>query len=186
MPQLDIRKFDWSIVKWQSFWDKYQALIDVDIPAVTKFSYLSSVLEGEARQVIQGLSITASNYGIACELLQQRYGRPERILFTHIQALLSLQVYTAKSGATAASHVSSLWQLQDTLLSHVRSLETLGVKGETYGLFLTPVILSRLPQDIRLEWVREREGKEADLQFLLNFLRKEIQRRERSEVRSIL
>ncbi len=64
--------FDGSIVNWQSFCDKYQALIrDVDIPAVTKFSYLSSFLEGEARQVIQGLSITASNYGIACELLQQ-------------------------------------------------------------------------------------------------------------------
>ncbi len=70
----------------------------------------------------------------------------------------------------------------DSFWTTMSFLGSLCVKGETYGLFLTPVILSRLPQDIRLEWALEGEGKEADLQFLLDFLRKEIQHRERSEV----
>ncbi len=80
-------------------------LIDVDIPAVTKFTYLTFVLHGEAWQVIQGWSITEKNYGIACELLQQRYCCPERIIFSHIHALLSLHV----------SEVLLLHQLQDTM-----------------------------------------------------------------------
>ena len=180
LPQLDLPKFDGALVHWQTFWDKFKALIgETELSPVTKFSYLASLLEGEAKQVIQGLSVTGRNYEVACELLEQRYGRPERIVFAHIQALLSLQSAPAVQKGT--SRVVSLWQLQDTLLSHVRSLEALGIKGETYGLFLTPVILSKLPSDIRLEWAREGEGKEADLQFLLDFLRKEIQRRERSE-----
>ena len=46
---------------------------------------------------------------------------------------------------------------------------------------LTPVILSRLTQEIRLEWSRESSGHEGDLKFLLTFLQKEVQLHERSE-----
>ena len=43
------------------------------------------------------------------------------------------------------------------------SLETLQVSGEQYGVILTPLILSRLSQDIHLEWAEEGEGHESDL-----------------------
>ena len=72
-------------------------------------------------------------------------------------------------------------KLYDLLQTHVRCLETLGVSGDTYGVILTPLVLSRIPPDIRLEWAREGEGKESDLAFLLEFLYKEIKRRERSQ-----
>ena len=58
----------------------------------------------------------------------------------------------------------------------------MGITGEQYGAILTPMILLRLPQDIRFEWSRDGEGHESDLDFLLKFLSKEIQRRERSHV----
>ena len=38
-----------------------------------------------------------------------------------------------------------------------------------------------MPEEIRLEWSRESEGKEADLDHLMEFLEKEIHRRERSQ-----
>ena len=63
-----------------------------------------------------------------------------------------------------------LCKLQDELLAHVRSLEALGVTGEQSGVILTPLILSRLPQDVRLEWAREGQGRESDLDWLLMFL----------------
>ena len=53
--------------------------------------------------------------------------------------------------------------------------------GDQYGVILTPLILSRLPQDVRLEWAREGEGRESDLDWLLTFLASEINRRERSQ-----
>lgn len=43
------------------------------------------------------------------------------------------------------------------------------------------MLLSRLPTDIRMEWAREGEGKESDLTWLLAFLKREIERRERAE-----
>ena len=64
-------------------------------------------------------------------------------------------------------------------MTHIRSLKAQGVKGDT-GLMLTAIILLTLPADMRLEWARE-ENKEGDLDSLLNFLKTEVERRERSE-----
>ena len=57
----------------------------------------------------------------------------------------------------------------------------IGVGGDTYGVVLTPLLLHRLPHDIRLEWARVGEGKEGDLSILLDFIYAEIRRRERSQ-----
>ena len=131
------------------------------------------MLTGEALASINGLTVTDDSYPVAKEILTKRYGRKERIIFSHIQTLLSLQVDCRKS--------NGLWSLYDSLQSHVRCLESLGVSGDTYGVILNPLILSRLPQEIRMEWARGGEGRESDLAFLLDFLFREIKRRERSE-----
>ena len=178
-PKLELPKFSGDIIEWQSFWDRFVALVDEnDMPNISKFCYLQSLLEGEAKSVIQGLSQTSDNYPVACKMLKARFGRSERIIFAHIQALLNISLPVKTSNS---KYVSSLWKLQVDLLTHVRSLETLGVSGDQYGVFMTPVILSRLPQDIRLKWSREGSGHENDLARLLTFLQKEIERRGRSE-----
>ena len=95
-------------------------------------------------------------------------------IYSHVTELLNLHVGPKNS-------VAALWKLQDSLLTHVRSLEALEVTGEQYGVILTPLILSRLPHDIRMEWARDGESHESDLEYLLTFLDKEIKRRERSQ-----
>ena len=174
LPKLELPKFSGNYLEFTSFFDKFLAVVDgSELPAVTKFTYLQSLLTGEALASINGLTVTDDSYPVAKEILTKRYGRKERIIFSHIQTLLSLQVDCRKS--------NGLWSLYDSLQSHVRCLESLGVSGDTYGVILTPLILSRLPQEIRMEWVREGEGRESDLAFLLDFLFREIKRRERSE-----
>ncbi|KAJ8042348.1 hypothetical protein HOLleu_13378 [Holothuria leucospilota] len=176
LPKLELPKFSGKVIDWQPFWDQFKAVVDnSELPTVNKFSYLQALLEGDAKTCIQGLAPTAKHYDIACNLLKERYGRPEKIIFAHIQGLLSLASPSTKGRAP----LSMLWKMQDELLSHIRSLETLGISGEKYGLFLTPVILSRLPQEIRMEWAREGEGKESDLGFLLEFLKKNLNNRPR-------
>ena len=176
LPKLSLPKFSGDVLQWQSFWDQFTAVVDSsDIPDISKFSYLRSLLEGEAKQSIQGLSLTSQHYQSARQILTDRFGRKERIIFTHIQTLLNMPVMNKCS-------VSNLWKLNDDLQAHTRSLEALGICGTQYGVILTPLILSRLPQDVRLEWSREGEGHESDLSYLLKFLEKEILRRERSQV----
>ncbi len=176
LPKLELPSFSGNVVEWQSFWDQFIAVIDEsDLPDINKFTYLQSLLVDEAKAAIQGLSLTASNYKIACDILKERFGRKERIIFQHIQDLLNIAVPSEQCSVT------TLWNLCDDLKAHVRSLESLEVNGDQYGVVLTPLILSRLPHDIRLEWAREGQGHESDLEWLLKFLEKEIQRRERSQ-----
>ena len=175
LPTLELPKFGGEVTEWQTFWDKFTATVDAtELPEVTKFTYLQSLLVGEAQKAIQGLTLTSAHYGVACKLLEERFGRPEKIIFSHIQGLLTLTV------EAAGSSLARLRTIQDQILVHVRSLDALDIKGATYGVFLTPLILSRLPTDVRMEWAREGGGKESDLPYLLDFLKKEIERRERA------
>lgn len=171
LPKLEIPSFHGDILQWQSFYDQFVAAVhNQNISPVTKFSYLRSCLRGEALACINGLSLTESNYVLALDVLQKRFGRKEKIIFTHIQSLLNLKVD------------DNLWSLYDTLQIHIRQLESLGVDGGSYGVILTPMILSKIPAALRMEWARLGEGKESDLSFLLNFLYDEINRRERAHM----
>ena len=55
------------------------------MPGISKFTYLLSLLWDEAKVCVQGLALTSVYYVIACNLLKERYGRPERIIFHHVQ-----------------------------------------------------------------------------------------------------
>lgn len=176
LPRLSLPRFGGNPIEWTTFWERFTAAVDeTDLPKVTKFTYLQSLLDGEASSCIRGLAVTAAHYDDACELLKKRFGRTERIIFSHLQALLTVSVPEGKLKA------GTLRQLYDELQGHVRSLEALKVDGTTYGVVLTPLLVSRLPTSIRLEWSRDAEGHESDLQWLLNFLKQEIERRERCD-----
>ena len=197
LPKLSLPKFSGEVQDWLPFWEQFEAIIDnrEDLPVVTKFSYLRETLVGDAKRAIAGLSLTGVNYKTACDILKERFGRTNKIIFAHVQALLGVAVPDRPS-------VEALWILYSDLQSHIRSLDSLGITGQQYGVILTPLILSRLPAPLRLEWAREgeraetaRQAKvktewsddvqliswEADLDFLMTFLKREIQRRETSQ-----
>ena len=93
LPKLTLPKFSGDVLEWQSFWDQFKVNVhDSDLPVVSKFSYLLSLLQGEAKQAVQGLCMTSDHYKTACKILEDRYGRTERIIFTHIQKLLNITI----------------------------------------------------------------------------------------------
>ncbi|XP_043213202.1 uncharacterized protein LOC122377334, partial [Amphibalanus amphitrite] len=178
LPKLDLPSFDGDVLKWLNFWECFQAAVGdkEELADITKLAYLRSLLRGEAAQCIAGLPLTGANFATASKLLQDRYGRTDLIIFKHVQGLLNMD--------RATEDVSSLQKLQDELQVHVRSLESLGVKGDNYGVILTPLLLSRLPKDICLAWARDSVGKEGDLVFLLEVLKAEVNSRVKSGVYS--
>lgn len=171
LPKLTLPTFSGDLITWQSFYDSFISIIDLrkDLSDIDKFQYLLSSLKDEAKQCLQGLPLTSANYSVAKELLEGRFGRKEKIVQQHIQCLLNV------------SNRKGLWKLYDEIQVHVRSLASLGVKGDNYGLVLAPIILHQLPSDIRLEWARRCEGKEGDITALLDLLYAEIQYRESSK-----
>ena len=131
LPQLELPKFNDSHTQWQSFWDKFTANVHIsEWPPINKFTYLQSFLKGEALSAINGLALTEANYETARGLLQQRFGRKLREVFSHIQELLNLSV----SGKTTVD----FWVVYDELQMHIRGLETLNITGAEYGVILIP------------------------------------------------
>ncbi|XP_066967891.1 uncharacterized protein [Macrobrachium rosenbergii] len=168
--------------------------LEADIDETNRFHMSARQVRSEAAKRLKGVSTEADNASFSSkdksEVKLPRLELPkysgdltewqsfwERLVALADQSLLNVSFGPRSKGA----YVESLWKLQDQLLRHVRSLEALGISGDQYGVVLTPVILSRIPLDMRLEWSRESAGHESDLEWLLKFLQKEIQRHERSE-----
>ena len=63
------------------------------------------------------------------------------VVNAHMQALLNLP--------KPANNHSSLQTFYDTIENHVRGLSSLGKSSETYGSLLTPIILNKLPNEIK-------------------------------------
>ena len=60
LPKLQLPVFAGNIMEWGEFWEQFQAIVDKsDIPEIMKFSYLKSLLDGEAKAAVAGLSLTA-------------------------------------------------------------------------------------------------------------------------------
>ena len=119
LPRIELPKFSGNVLEWQSYWEQFEALVgEANIPDITKFGYLHSSLEGEAKRVIKGLTLIASNYPTAYSVLKERFDKPERIIFAHVQELLGISM---PGKSTGSKYITSLWKLHDQLNSHVRS-----------------------------------------------------------------
>ncbi|GFW33933.1 uncharacterized protein TNCV_3590181 [Trichonephila clavipes] len=70
--------------------------------------------------------------------------------------------------------------LYDRAETQIRSLEGLGVKGESYSNLLTPILLKQIPSELVLEFSRSQKDEGFDLSALLQFLHLEIRSRERT------
>ena len=138
---------------------------------VSKFTYLKGALDGEAARVLKGLSLVESNYDVAINLLKERFGRKDLIIQSHLQSLLKLDLAT-KSQPGSSGYISSLWNFYDDILSHVRSIEGLGIVGSKCEVFLVPIILSRIPSNICQAWfkLKSTRSREDDLSVLIKFL----------------
>ena len=70
--------------------------------------------------------------------------------------------------------IRKLRQLYDTIEVHVRGLQSLDISSETYGMLLVPVLLSKIPEEIRLIIGRKVKDDTWDLDTLTTNLKEEI------------
>lgn len=119
LPKMELAKFNGDILKWYQFWDQFSSNVDTrNIQDVDKLLYLQSVLEGEAKQVIEGLNTTSANYQIAVNTLKERYGKPGAVIDAHYVALFRLE--------TADQSVKGCRNVLNEIERHLRILKSLG------------------------------------------------------------
>ena len=172
LPKLTLPKFTGDATKWTTFWDSFSSAIHMseDLNEVDKFQYLKSLLEGAAAETISGLPLTSSNYNHA--VLNKRFGSKQVIISKHIEMLMQLPK------VSDTGDLKQLRQLLDKTESAVRSLQGIGISIDTYGTFLTPVIMAKIPQELRLILSRGMSD-EWDLDTLIKSFAEELQIRER-------
>ena len=146
LPKLTLRKFSGDPKSWQPFWDSFEAAVrnNSSVSRIDKFNYLKSLVEGNAASAIDGFALTADNYESAVKVLKDRFADPQIIISSHMEELLNLPV------VSDVNKVNKIRQLYDSIETHIRSLRNLGIDSNSYGNLLLPLILSKLPEEMRL------------------------------------
>ena len=82
LPKLSLPIFTGNILEWQTFWDSFESSVhhNDSLSDIQRFSYLRSLLQGDAARVIEGFPLTHTNYIQAVELLKERFGQEHQIV----------------------------------------------------------------------------------------------------------
>ena len=165
-PNLDIAPFRGDVLRWQEFWDMFEAAIDrSDYAPVDKLNYLKSKLTGEALEAVSGYQLTNENYPVVVGVLKQRFGNKQVIIDAHYHSLSHLP--------PATNHVASLRQCYDTLERHLRSLEAIG-ENVNHHHFVA-LISEKLPQKVLYQlYMLRADGEEWTVPKLRSLLGKHI------------
>ena len=173
LPKFLLPQFAGDPTEWMSFWDSFSSAIheNDNLNDIDKFQYLKSCLRGSAAEAISGFQLTKANYKEAVKLLESRFANKQVVVSKHMEKLMELPEISR------SEDVLILRQLYDQVEATVRSLGGIGVNSDSYGTFLIPIIMGKLPQEIRLILSRQL-GNNWNLECLMKELRAEIQIRE--------
>ena len=176
LPKLSLKKFNGDLTRWTTFWDTFESAVhsNPSLTNIDKFNYLNSLLESAASDAISGLTLTSANYEEAIGVLKKRFGNKQLIVNRHMDLLLNLDTVTSQHD------LKGLRKLYDVVESNVRGLRALGVQSSSYGGLLTPVLISKLPTELRLIISRELKEGEWEFESMMEVVEREVAARERS------
>lgn len=137
-------------------------------------NYLRAQLEGDAADVISGLSLINANYEQSIKLLKDRYGQNEVIINVHYTSLMDL--------TACSSQTSALRKNYELIEKRLRSLEALGEDIERKMLVS---IMAKLPKDVLIHLTDQKnDGDEWTVQLLRDQLHSYISNRENADRQS--
>ena len=174
LPKLEVRKFGGNIGEWEEFWESFESAINKNstLTDVDKYSYLRGLLVELARSAIAGFALMSANYKAATELLKRRYGKKTTIQRTYINDLMNIEpIYSERD----AHWLRALYDFAET---NYRVLEALGVDEETYSTIVVPLLLEKLPEQLRLMVIRDKDHHKWKLEKLSDILGHEVELRE--------
>ena len=102
-----------------------------------------------------------------------RFGDPQVIITANMDSLLALRPIAS------SRDISELRNIYDSIEIHSRNLEMFDVNSEHYGPILISVIMSKLPEDFRLDISRLMPAGKWELKHLLNMFKQELTSREK-------
>ena len=133
------------------------------------------MLEKSAKEAVAGMALSAANYSQAIEALKHRFSNKEKIVNCHMESLVSMD------GVQSDDKLRVLRKLYDRIEMHIRSLQTLDVKTEMYGSLLCPILVKKLPPNLKLNVNRRLLGEEWNVDGIMKIVLEELESREWTE-----
>lgn len=120
--EIEILKFDRSIISWRSFCDMLKSLVHENnvYSNIERFYYLVSYIFGPALIVVKIVSLTTKNYVIVWNTLQEWYENQRLLVTAHVEKLFAFVTLQGES-------VASFSLLVNTFRENLAAIETLSV-----------------------------------------------------------
>ena len=77
---------------------------------------------------------------------------------------------------------SSMRFVYDKVTVHIREFAALGIKSDHYGGLLVPIVMTRLPPELRLRFIRDTIKEVWEIDELMGVLKKEVEARESADL----
>lgn len=179
LPTIHLPKFSGLFTNWLEFKDVFVSLIhdNTSVSSIQKFHYLRASLEGTAAQVVKSFEFSAVNYESAWKLLCERYDNNNLLIHNHIKAIFNIPNVNKESSA-------SFRQMVDELSKHLRSLETLQTKEETFETMIIYVLTNKLDLKSTKDWEEKKQGEVPSLVDFKDFLKNKADLLETLEART--
>ncbi|XP_035231984.1 uncharacterized protein LOC118203799 [Stegodyphus dumicola] len=148
LPTIKLQSFTGEIEHWQCFWEQFKSSIDANphLSVIDKHVFLRGYLDGEAKSLVDGISVIGDTYETTKKLLEERYGNKDRIIQSHLDYLEHLNVIQDPS----PTHLNDLYIECNR---RIQALSALGENIEAYGRILVPKIILAFPNDICCRWI---------------------------------
>ena len=179
LPKINIKYFGGDPLEWLTFWHCFSAAIDknLELSDVETMNYLNGMLIGEVARTLSGLPLTKENDRKATELLKERFGKTQNSTIAYMESLSKIHA--------PSRDTKNLREFYEICEANVRGLETLGVMTESYGSLLIPILLKKIPEDIRGLIFSADPLADSSLDRLRVAIRQEIETREKSHISSL-
>ncbi|GBN88371.1 hypothetical protein AVEN_242099-1 [Araneus ventricosus] len=167
LPKLKIQTYYGDPSEYLNFWNQFENAVDKNssLSNIEKFSYLFSSLGGDALSCIKGFAISDDNYESAIKLLKDTFGQTDVLINAHVSKLLNM------SPLKNSSNLQELRNFYFKCQTQIRSLDSLGVKSDTYSVMLSAIILKLFPSDLALEFSKAQiSSSNHNLEDLMKFL----------------
>nr|CAH7762629.1 unnamed protein product [Callosobruchus chinensis] len=153
LPKLELIKFNGDYNAWPAFWEQFQTAIhnNAELDEASKFTYLKSVLTGNAAITVQGLtSIHEKREGWKPHFCKTTHTQNPQRNTTHRHQPRNSDLFKFFRGRTPGLIAWAVAMNKPAKIT--KSLQTLGITAENYGLMVKSIILKSLPFTLRTEF----------------------------------
>ncbi|XP_062716335.1 uncharacterized protein LOC134291918 [Aedes albopictus] len=167
LPEIKLPSFSGVLRDWVSYRDAFQSLIhrNRELTDMDKFIYLRSSLSGDALLEVSSIELSAANYSVAWDALEDRYHNRKLIVKAYLDAIFGIESMRRES-------YEALSQLISDFEKNLQMLKKMNQDTDSWSTILVHMVCSRLDSTTLRFWEAAHNSKEVPTyRNLITFLK---------------